>query len=247
MIVAAMLSWLQEWLPGNRQEDTPGQRSHDSDYVEPYPHSDDKEAGELGQEQKAVVQNTAFRVSRLILDGATTFQICDIIRRCPYKHQLLSERDFYGYNALQYAVICARVDLMLEMVRFGADINLPICGRPLHLACKLGHADIVKALLSHGADPQVSVHSLLTFHDTKRSLLLDNSLSYSGFVWLVVWLCLTSHRQLVHLETAPTFTVPCEGREARFLHCPHRESNPGLLRGSPLHNRCTTPTPLTFI
>ena len=29
------------------------------------------------------------------------------------------------------------------------------------------------------------------------------------------WLCLASHRQRGHLETAPTFTVPCEGREAR--------------------------------
>ena len=35
------------------------------------------------------------------------------------------------------------------------------------------------------------------------------------FVWLVGWLCLTSHRQRGHLETAPPFTVPCERREAR--------------------------------
>ena len=33
--------------------------------------------------------------------------------------------------------------------------------------------------------------------------------------WLVGWLCLTSHRQRDHIETAPPFTVPCEGREAR--------------------------------
>ena len=35
------------------------------------------------------------------------------------------------------------------------------------------------------------------------------------FGWLVGWLCLTSHRQRGHLETAPPFTVPWEGREAR--------------------------------
>ena len=29
-------------------------------------------------------------------------------------------------------------------------------------------------------------------------------------IWLVGWLCLTSHRQRGHLETAPPFTVPCE-------------------------------------
>ena len=60
---------------------------------------------------------------------------------------------------------------------------------------------------------------------------------------LVGLLCLTSHRQRGHLETAPPFTVPCEGLEAKFLHRPHRESNPGWLRGSPLHNRCATPAP----
>ena len=36
-------------------------------------------------------------------------------------------------------------------------------------------------------------------------------------IWLVVdgWLCFTSHRQRGHLETAPPFSVPCAGREAR--------------------------------
>ena len=33
------------------------------------------------------------------------------------------------------------------------------------------------------------------------------------FGWLVGWLCFTSHRQRGHLETAPPFTVPCEGRD----------------------------------
>ena len=37
----------------------------------------------------------------------------------------------------------------------------------------------------------------------------------------VGWLCLTSHRQRGHLETAPPFTVPCEGREARKKNCLH--------------------------
>ena len=32
------------------------------------------------------------------------------------------------------------------------------------------------------------------------------------FIWLVGWLCLTSHRHRGHSETAPQFTVPCEGR-----------------------------------
>ena len=56
----------------------------------------------------------------------------------------------------------------------------------------------------------------------------------------VGWLCFTSHRQRGHLETAPLFIVPSKGREARLLHCFHRESNPRPSCGSLLHYRCTT-------
>ena len=31
----------------------------------------------------------------------------------------------------------------------------------------------------------------------------------------VGWLCFTSHRQRGHFDTAPPFTVPCEGREVQ--------------------------------
>ena len=36
-----------------------------------------------------------------------------------------------------------------------------------------------------------------------------------------------------YLETAPRFTVPCEGNEARF-YTSYRKSTPMLSRGSPL-------------
>ena len=44
--------------------------------------------------------------------------------------------------------------------------------------------------------------------------------------------------------TAPPFTVPCKGCEARFVHPSNWEKNPKLSRGSPLHNRCAMPAPL---
>ena len=53
-------------------------------------------------------------------------------------------------------------------------------------------------------------------------------------------LCITSHRQR-HLETAPPFAVPCEWREARFLHRSHQESNRRPSSVSPLHYRCAKP------
>ena len=58
-----------------------------------------------------------------------------------------------------------------------------------------------------------------------KDLLSLHSLSSVG------WLCLMSHRQQDYLEMAPPFTVPCEGREARFLHRPHRDPNPRSLHG----------------
>ena len=41
------------------------------------------------------------------------------------------------------------------------------------------------------------------------------------------WLGFTSHQQRCHLETAPPFTVPCKGREVRFLHVPTGNRTPG--------------------
>ena len=63
---------------------------------------------------------------------------------------------------------------------------------------------------------------------------------------LVNWLCFAFHRQRGRLETEPPFTVPCEGREARFFNRSHQESNPWPSRGSPLHHRCATPRQLHY-
>ena len=80
-------------------------------------------------------------------------------------------------------------------------------------------------------------------HAFNRLYILNNVTMYHPS-WLYGWLCFTSHQQRGHLETALPFTVPCEGREVRFLHRSHRESNPGPSRGSPLHYHCATPAPL---
>ena len=51
---------------------------------------------------------------------------------------------------------------------------------------------------------------------------------------MVGWLfgCVLRPIDTGHLETAPSFTVPCEGHNARFLHCSHRKSNLGPSHGS---------------
>ena len=75
----------------------------------------------------------------------------------------------------------------------------------------------------------------------------ESSYNFMHNLFEVCWLCLTSHRQRGHLETVPPFTVPCEGRESRYLHRFHRELNPGPSRGSPLHYRCATPLKLKYM
>ena len=62
--------------------------------------------------------------------------------------------------------------------------------------------------------------------------------------WLVVFYVPSTARSF--RDRAP-FTVPCEGCKARFLHHSHRESNPGPMRGSPLHYHCATPALLNLL
>ena len=57
------------------------------------------------------------------------------------------------------------------------------------------------------------IYGLISYSKQKRFYVrfwhkTDDRIKY-------VCLCLTSHQQRGHLETAPPFTVPCEGREAR--------------------------------
>ena len=61
---------------------------------------------------------------------------------------------------------------------------------------------------------------LYIFASFKRCISYAVKQSYLLSLWLVGWLCFTSHRQRGHLQTAPPFIVPCERREAHI-------SNPG--------------------
>ena len=61
-------------------------------------------------------------------------------------------------------------------------------------------------------------YGLNRYDNTKYYCIDEIVKSFPQHIRLVGWLCLTSNRQRGHLETAPPFTVPCEGREAWFLH-----------------------------
>ena len=77
------------------------------------------------------------------------------------------------------------------------------------------HAKFQKFL--HGEQIKDDVPRNLVFH-TNGTQFSFKYFSCVNCVWgmkMFVCLCLTSHRQRGHSETAPPFTVPCEGREAR--------------------------------
>ena len=83
----------------------------------------------------------------------------------------------------------------------------------------------------------------LTYYSRLALYIYKSVISCTSSICLVGWLCLTSHRQRGHLETAPPFTVPCERSEARLIHRSDRELNPGPSHGSPLRYRCATQAP----
>ena len=76
--------------------------------------------------------------------------------------------------------------------------------------------ETVTVILPH----QIRSHEREDGHDVMQHMVLQYIINLIRIrnLLLVSWLCLTSHRQRSQLETAPRFTVPCEGRDARFLH-----------------------------
>lgn len=77
-----------------------------------------------------------------------------------------------GYTFLQCSIIKNHTSLVKLLIKKGSDVNSGICSLPLHLACSLGHVDIVQMLLTFGAkaDLECTVcypgeHKLRTYPD----------------------------------------------------------------------------------
>ncbi len=78
-----------------------------------------------------------------------------VLAKSPSMSEAINLRDSCGYSLLQLAIINNQPNIVKYLITQGGEINIPICGRPLHLAAKLGYVDIVRLLLQYGADPQV--------------------------------------------------------------------------------------------
>ena len=68
---------------------------------------------------------------------------------------LIDRVDRFGYTALHYACFYGQLTSVKILVECGADVNksAPEMSSPLLLAACGGHAEIVKFILSRGADP----------------------------------------------------------------------------------------------
>ena len=64
-------------------------------------------------------------------------------------------------------------------------------------------------------------HQINCEHESQLFLQHYVESSFHYDMWLVGWLSFTSHQQRGHLDTAPQFTVPYEGHEARFYTVPN--------------------------
>ena len=101
------------------------------------------------------VEETAALARSLIQDGKSLQDCKNILDGFSHLSEVINLRDMNGFTLLQHAIIMDRIDITEYLLQKGADINVPICGRPLHLATKLGKVAIVKLLLEYHADPDV--------------------------------------------------------------------------------------------
>ena len=81
-----------------------------------------------------------------------------LLNRCPRSDNILEVLDDSGWNILQRVIICNQSQVVSMLVSRGCDLNAGVCSLPLHLACKLGHWQIVQMLLDHGAKADIARH-----------------------------------------------------------------------------------------
>ena len=101
------------------------------------------------------VQEVAEKARAIIVDWKPLNCLKLLFAGFPLVSEVMNNRDGSGYTLLQHAIICRRAAVVQWLVTQGAELNSPICGRPLHLAAKLGQSDILKLLLDYNADPFV--------------------------------------------------------------------------------------------
>ena len=109
----------------------------------------------LDEQSIVQIEETAEKARDLITDWHPLCELKEMLLGCPHTAEVVNARDGAGYTLLQHAIICQRPRMVQWLVTQGAELNSPTCGRPIHLAAKLGDAEILKMLLDYNADPCV--------------------------------------------------------------------------------------------
>lgn len=107
-----------------------------------------------------ITKENTERIFQLLKDGCLEREdlqfIQTLLGRIPRGENLQDVVGDKGWNLLQKAVICNQPQVVSMLIARNFDLNLGACSLPLHLACKLGHAQIVQMLLDSGAKADLS-------------------------------------------------------------------------------------------
>ena len=101
------------------------------------------------------IEETAALARQAILVRRNIDDLQNILDGFSHITEVINLRDMSGFSLLQHAIIVNQIDIVRYLLHQGADVNIPTCARPLHLATKLGRGDIVNLLLEFHADPDV--------------------------------------------------------------------------------------------
>ena len=101
------------------------------------------------------IEETATLARQAILGRKNLEDVQNILDGFSHVTEVINLRDMTGFSLLQHAIIVNKCDIVRYLLQKGADVNIPTCARPLHLAAKLGRVKLVNLLLEFHADPDV--------------------------------------------------------------------------------------------
>lgn len=101
------------------------------------------------------IEETATIARTAILYQKNVSAVHNILDGFSHITEVINLRDMNGFTLLQHAVVVNDLDIVRYLLQQGAEVNHPVCARPLHLAAKLARIDIVHLLLEFHADPDV--------------------------------------------------------------------------------------------
>lgn len=80
--------------------------------------------------------------------------------------------DEHGLTGLMWASAYGQLGSARQLLKWNADVNFhgPKSATSLHFAASYGHHDVVKLLLSHGADPNACDEVRIFFHSFLKTI-----------------------------------------------------------------------------